>query len=199
MANMNAKAMQDRQKATIDMVTKLYVYTLKSDNEISDKEIGILYSILTNLFAHVDVSWEAYVGEVINSEYKIEEVLEYLNKHLSKLDKVRLLQSLVILAKTEGELRVSEITEILDFCKKLELNPEGFVNLIDYFESSSSGDISISCEHSVSHVRYSLFSDYVVFGSSLSADIRFRNNNLAAYEMSLYSIDNHLFIALGSL
>lgn len=199
MANMNAKAMQDRQKATIDMVTKLYVYTLKSDNEISDKEIGILYSILTNLFAHVDVSWEAYVGEVINSEYKIEEVLEYLNKHLSKLDKVRLLQSLVILAKTEGELRVSEITEILDFCKKLELNPEGFVNLIDYFESSSSGDISISCEHSVSHVRYSLFSDYVVFGSSLSADIRFRNNNLAAYEMSLYSIDNHLFIALGSI
>lgn len=198
MANSNPKAAQDRQKATIDMVTKLYVYTLKSDNEISSKEIGILYSILTNLFAHVDVSWEAYVSEIINTDYPIEEVLEYLNKHLSQLDKVRLLQSLVILAKTEGELRISEITEILEFCKSLELNPEGFVNLIDYFESDGSGDISLTCDHSVSHVRYSLFSDYVVFGSSLSADIRFRNINLAPYEMSLYSIDNHLFVAVGS-
>ncbi|MDD2227811.1 MAG: ATP-binding cassette domain-containing protein [Candidatus Cloacimonetes bacterium] len=198
MRNMEIKEAQDRLKVTIDNVTKLYVYSMNSDEQISSAEIGVLYSLLTNLFAHVDVSWEAYVRDITASDYQIEEVLEYLNRHLSQLDKVRILQSLVILAKTEGELSISTITELLDFCKKLSLSPDGFVNLIDYFESGSSGDISISCEHSIAHVRHSLFSDYIVFGSSVSADIRYRNDDLAAYEMTLYAIDKHIFIGVGA-
>jgi len=82
----------DRQKHTIDMVTRLYVHTLQKDKVISEREIGILYSQLTNLFAHVDVSWEDYVRQIIDSEYYIDEVLDYLNSHLSQLDKVRILQ-----------------------------------------------------------------------------------------------------------
>lgn len=194
----NPKAAQEKQKKTIDMVTRLYVYSLKADDEISSGEIRILYSLLTNLFSQVDVSWEAYVRDIIDSDYLISDVLEYLNRNLSQLDKVRLLQSLVILAKTEGELRISEITEILDFCKQLSLNPDGFIALIDYFESGSTGTISIPCEHHISHVRYSLFSDYVVFGSAPNADIRFRNTNLAAYEASLFAIERHIFISVGA-
>lgn len=198
MVRINPKEAQERQKKTIDMVTKLYVYSLNKDSEISSAEIGILYSLLTNLFAHVDVSWEAYLRDIIDSNYDIDDVLGYLNRQLSQLDKVRLLQSLVILAMTEGEMRISVITEILDFCKKLDLNPDGFISLIDYFESGSSGNISIECEHSVSHVRHSLFSDYVVFGSSVSADIRYRNQSLPSYDVSLYAIDTHIFIGVGS-
>ncbi len=198
MTKLNPREAQERQKKTIDMVTRLYVYSLNKDSEISSAEIGILYSLLTNLFAHVDVSWEAYLRDIIESEYEIDDVLDFLNRQLSQLDKVRLLQSLVILAKTEGEIRISEITEILDYCKKLDLNPDGFIALIDYFESGSSGNISIECEHSVSHVRHSLFSDYVVFGSSLSADIRYRNQSLPSYDLSLYAIDTHIFVGVGS-
>ncbi len=198
MHKVSVKDTREKQKQTIDMVTKLYVYTLNTDMEISSAEISILYSLLTNLFALVDVSWEAYVRDVIDSEYQIDDVLDYLNRNLSQLDKVRLLQSLVILAKTEGEIRISEITELLDFCKKLDLNPEGFITLIDYFEAGSSGNISMACEHSVTHVKHSLFSDYVVFGSSVSADIRYRNTNLASYEMSLFAIDKHLFLGVGA-
>ncbi|MDD3235362.1 MAG: ATP-binding cassette domain-containing protein [Candidatus Cloacimonetes bacterium] len=198
MRNLEIKEAQDRQKVTIDMVTKLYVYSMNSGEQISSAEISVLYSLLTNLFAHVDVSWEAYVRDITASDYQIDEVLEYLNRYLSQLDKVRILQSLVIIAKTEGELSISTITELLDFCKKLSLSPDGFVNLIDYFEAGSSGDISISCEHSIAHVKHSLFSDYIVFGSSVSADIRYRNDDLAAYEMSLYAIDKYIFIGMGA-
>ncbi|MDD4309752.1 MAG: hypothetical protein PHO32_05185, partial [Candidatus Cloacimonetes bacterium] len=198
MQKSSIKDEQDRRKKTIDMVTRLYVFTLKSDSQISSSEISILYSLLTNLFSLVDVSWESYVREIIDSEYLINDVLDYLDKHLSHLDKVRLLQSLIILAKTAGELRISEITEILDYCKQLSLYPESFIALIDYFEASNNGTISIPCEHHVSHVRHSLFSDYVIFGSASNADIRFRNTSLSAYEASLYAIDKYLFIGVGT-
>jgi len=192
------KDYQNKQKRTIDMITRLYVHTLQKDEQISPQEIGILYSQLTNLFAHVDISWEVYVQQIITSDYLIEEVLDYLDKHLSQLDKVRILQSLIIMAKTAGDLVISKITEILDYCKKLSLNADGFIALIDYYEAGSSGVVSMLCEHSVAHVRHSLFSDYQIFGSAANADIRFRSQELASYEASLYVIDTYLFLAVGS-
>ncbi|MDY0151060.1 MAG: ATP-binding cassette domain-containing protein [Candidatus Cloacimonas sp.] len=194
----SSREAQEKHKKTIDMVTRLYVYILKADDNINSAEISVLYSLLTNLFSRVDVSWEAYVREIIDSDYLIADVLDYLNRHLSQLDKVRLLQSLVIMAKTQGEIHISDITEILDFCKQLSLNPKGFIALIDYFEAGSSGVISILCDHHVTHVRHSLFSDYVIFGSATNADIRFRNTTIAPYEASLYAIDQYLFIGVGS-
>jgi len=188
----------DRQKHTIDMVTRLYVHTLQKDKVISEREIGILYSQLTNLFAHVDVSWEDYVRQIIDSEYYIDEVLDYLNSHLSQLDKVRILQSLIIMGETSGELNISDITDILDYCKKLSLNQDEFVQLVDHFESGSQNLVNVTCEHTVSHVRHSMFSDYQVFGSAPNADIRYRDQELAAYEAALYAIDKYLFLAVGS-
>ena len=73
------KSGQERLKKTIDMVTRLYVSVLKSDNEISSNEINILYTLLTNLFSQVDVSWEAYVRQIIESDYDINEVLDHLD------------------------------------------------------------------------------------------------------------------------
>lgn len=187
----------NRQTKAVDMVTRLYVYTLKTDTQISSAEIGILYSLLTNLFAHVDLSWEAYVSDVINSDYDINEVLDYLNTHLSPFDKARILLSLAIMAKTEGDIRISELTELLELCKRLEVNSEGFMQLIDHLETGGGTRVCLPCEHHITHVRHSLFSDYVVFGTSPSADIRFRNTELTSYEGSLFAIDRHLFFAVG--
>lgn len=75
----------------------------------------------------MDVSWEAYVRQIIDSEYRIEDVLEHLDKHLSQLDKIRLIQSLVIMAKSEGDFAISEITEIMDLARQLQLPPEVFL------------------------------------------------------------------------
>ncbi|MDD4034073.1 MAG: ATP-binding cassette domain-containing protein [Candidatus Cloacimonetes bacterium] len=193
----NPKANQERLKKTIDMVTRLYVSVLKSDTDISSNEINILYSLLTNLFSQVDVSWEAYVRQIIDSEYRIEDVLEHLDKHLSQLDKIRLIQSLVIMAKSEGDFAISEITEIMDLARQLQLPPEVFLPLIDYFESNSNQQISIPCKHHVSHVRHSVFSDYVVFGSGNLADIRFRNPELLQYETAVFAIDRNYFLSVG--
>ncbi len=180
------------------MVTRLYVYVLKSDNQISNNEINILYSVLTNLFSQVDVSWEAYLRQIIESEYEINEVLDHLDRHLSQLDKIRLIQSLVIMAKSEGDFAISEITEIMDLARQLQLSTEAFIPLIDYFESSANTQISIPCKHHISHVRHSVFSDYAIFGNGALADIRFRNNSLFQYEAALFGIDKHFFLSVGS-
>jgi len=189
----------ERQTKAVDMVTRLYVYTLKSDEQISAAEIGILYSLLVNLFAHVDVSWEAYVSDIINSDYDINEVLDYLNSHLSPFDKVRIMLSLVIMAKTEGDIGVSVFTELLELCKRLDISSEGFISLIDHYESGTTSLVTVPCEHHITHVKHSLFSDYVLFGTSPSADIRFRNPNLSLYEGTLFAIDHNLFYAVGGI
>nr|MDK2851570.1 hypothetical protein [Candidatus Cloacimonadota bacterium] len=187
---------QERLKKTIDMVTRLYVYILQGDDKISANEIGILYSLLTNLFAQVDVSWEAYVRQIMESPYDIEEVLEYLDRYLSMFDKVRILQSLVIMAKSESDFAISDITEILELSKKLNTPPETFLNLINHFEHQRNGLVSSPCRHHLSHLRHSVFSDYVVFGSDPNANIAFRNDRLSSYECALFAIDKHLFLSI---
>ncbi len=189
---------QERLKKTIDMVTRLYVYLLQGDDEISANEIGILYSLLTNLFAQVDVSWEAYVKQIMETPYDIDEVLEYLDRYLSLFDKVRILQSLVIMAKTESDFAISEIAEIMELSKKLNTSSEAFLSLINHFEHQRSGQVSAPCRHHLSHLRHSVFSDYVVFGSGADADIAFRSERLSPYECALFAIDKHLFLSIPS-
>jgi ABC-type multidrug transport system ATPase subunit/uncharacterized tellurite resistance protein B-like protein len=189
---------QERLKKTIDMVTRLYVHILKSDNQISSAEITILYSLLTNLFAQVDVSWEAYVKQIVESEYDIGEVLTYLDRHLSLFDKIRLIQSLVIMAKTEGDFAISELTEIMDFGRSLNIGSEQFLPLIEHFERNQTQPVNISCRHHLSHLRHSVFSDYVVFGSGNQADVEFRDEQFSPYECAIFAIDKHLFLSVAA-
>ncbi|MDI3503414.1 MAG: hypothetical protein PWP64_350 [Candidatus Cloacimonadota bacterium] len=189
---------QDRLKKTIDMVTRLYVYTLKGDEDISSSEIGILYSLLTNLFAQVDVSWEAYVKQITETPYKIEDVLSYLDRYLSIFDKIRLLQSLVIMARTEKDFEVSELTEIMELSKSLNISSDTFLPLIEHFENNQKQIVSIPCRHHLSHLRYSVFSDYVVWGTGHNADISFRDERLSPYECAIFAIDRYLFLSVPS-
>lgn len=188
---------QERKKKIIDMVTRLYVYNLKGD-DISTSETDILYSLLTNLFAQVDVSWESYVKQIMESEYDIGEVLRFLDRHLSLFDKIRIIQSLVIMARTEADFDISELTEIMQLSKQLSLSSEVFLPLIDHLEHDRSGLVTIACRHHLSHLNHSVFSDYVVFGSGAGVDIAFRSERLSGYECALFAIDKYLFVSIPS-
>ncbi len=192
------KEKQERLKKTIDMVTRLYVYILKSDSQISGAEIEILYSLLINLFAQVDVSWETYVKEIVESEYRIEDVFVYLDRHLSVFDKIRLIQSLVIMANTEADFAISDLTEIMELAKNLNISAATFLPLIDHFEKQAQESVHIACRHHLSHVKHSVFSDYVVFGHGDPADIQYRDSRLSTYEGAIFAIDKYMFLSVGS-
>ncbi|MBM4399911.1 MAG: hypothetical protein FJ041_06275, partial [Candidatus Cloacimonetes bacterium] len=104
----------EKRKKTIDMVTRLYVHIIKMERDITTQEIGILYTLLIDLFRHLDVSWEVYVREIIETEYDFNEVIEFLNKNLIQLDKIRIVLSLIIMANTDNDFDITEITTILD-------------------------------------------------------------------------------------
>lgn len=188
----------ERRKKTIDMVTRLYVHIIKLERDISTQEINILFTLLIDLFRHLDVSWEIYVREIIESEYDYDEVVDYLNKHLIQLDKIRIVLSLIIMANTDNDFEISEITSILDICKKFNLNTDGFMNLINYFEFKSKEIVAINYEQSHINVINSLFSDYLIFGRDSNADIQFRSPVIANHELLLLAIDYYQFVATST-
>ncbi len=188
----------ERRKKTIDMVTRLYVHIIKLEREISTQEINILFTLLIDLFRHLDVSWEVYVREIIESEYDYDEVVDYLNKHLIQLDKIRIVLSLIIMANTDSDFEISEITSILDICKKFNLNTDGFMNLINYFEFKTKEIVTIPYDQSFVNAYNSLFSDYLIFGRDNDADIQFRSTGITSHELLLLAIDYYQFVAIGS-
>jgi ABC-type multidrug transport system ATPase subunit len=187
----------DKRKKIIDMVTRLFVHIIKTEHDISDQEIGILYSLLIDLFRGLDLSWEVYVRQIIETSYEFDEVIEYLNKNLIQIDKIRIVLSLIIMANTDSNFEISEITSILDICKRLRLNIDGFMNLVSYFENKNRELVTIPFEQPFISVFNSLFSDYLIFGRDSESDIRFRNPAIANYELVLLSIDNFQFAAPG--
>ena len=186
-----------KRKKTIDMVMRLYVHLIKQERDISALEIDILYSLLIDLFRNLDVSWEVYVREVTGSQYDYDSVIEYLNKNLIQIDKIRIVLSLIIMANTDNDYELSEITGILEICNRFHLNTEGFMNLINHFEFKSKELITISFDQPFISVFNSLFSDYLFFGRDSDSDIRFRSSFIANYEMLLLAIENYQFVAPG--
>jgi len=185
----------EKRKKTIDMVTRLYVHIIKLERDITTQEIGILYTLLIDLFKHLDVSWEVYVREIIENGYDYNEVIEFLNKNLTQMDKIRIVLSLIIMANTDNDFEISEITSILDICKKFNLYTDGFMNLVNYFEFKTKDLVAIPYEQPIITVFHSLFSDYLIFGRDNDSDIRFRSSAISNFEMLLFSIDYYQFVA----
>ncbi len=196
--NQETRLVLARKKKTIDMVTRLYVSIIKSEDDISAQEINILYSLLVNLFRYVDVSWEIYVRRIIENEFELSEVVEYLNNHLNQLDKTRVILSLVIMAKTDKDFDVSEITGILELCQSFGIESDGFIALIDSIEHKANELISIPYSQSITTVFSSLFSDFVVFGRDSNAHVRFRSSKISGVEVFVIAIDTFLFVGSGA-
>jgi len=185
-------------KKTIDMITRLYVHVIKSEGQISASEIDILYSLLINLFKDVDISWEVYVRNIMESEDDPEQISLNLNQRLNVLDKVRIILSLIILANTDNNIEISELTEIIALCKRFELAPEPFVDLMDRFEAGNPGCVGVPYDINFQHLRDSLFTDYVSIGRSEEADLRFRNSSVGDLDCIIFGIDRSLFLATSS-
>ncbi len=192
------KTGSEQLKKTIDMVTRLYVHAIRTDTEINPQEINILYSLLTNLFKDVDISWEVYVRNIIESPFDIVEVLDFLKKNLNRVDKLRIILSLLILARKDRYYEISEITDLIDIAKHFGFDPDPFVELINQFEIPSMSTVYIPFEMTASQIQDSLFRDFIVFGRAAHADIRFRNPKLADHEIYLFAIDTYLFMATGT-
>lgn len=182
---------------TIDMVTRLYVHFIRTDNDISSQEVSILYSLLVNLFQNVNISWEVYVRQIMDSQFDIEDVISYLKENLILFDKVRIILSLIVLANSDNDFEISEITNILDLCKKLNIDNQGFMNLINFFEYQSQDTLSIGTFDVFSQAHKSLFSDLVYFGKAPACEVLFRSASISDHEMLLMSIDKYIFVCAG--
>ena len=101
-----------KKNELVDMVTRFYVHIIRSDSEIKKNEIDILYPVLLNLFKDLPVSWEVYIKEIMNEDYDIIKVIDFLNHNLNQLDKIRIIITLVIMAFSDNDFEMYEISSI---------------------------------------------------------------------------------------
>ncbi|MDD2649802.1 MAG: ABC transporter ATP-binding protein [Candidatus Cloacimonetes bacterium] len=185
-----------QREKIIDNVTRLYVSVLKSDSdkEISPYEINILYSLLINMFRRESISWEVYIRQVVSDKIDINSVLLFLNQNLSGLDKVRILLSLIVMAFTEEDFSISDITYILDLAKKLDLETDGFMDMITAIEHQAKDSVSIKGFRYINMIDESIFSDYLLFGRTDKCNIQFGNKKVYANEFVIFMIDKFVFL-----
>jgi ABC-type multidrug transport system ATPase subunit/ABC-type multidrug transport system permease subunit len=193
-----SRSSQREHKQTINMVTRLYVHLLKSDIRVSSDEVAILYTVLVNLFHKVDVSWEVYLRQVLENDIPIEQVISYLNIHLTRLDKIRILLSIVIMANTDNDFAISEITTILELSKHFNLETDGFMNLINSFENKNDNLIIVEQGNLFHSAHNSLFYDYLTFGRDLENDIILKDKGVSDRELLLILIDKFIFVLTSS-
>ena len=184
----------EERKKIIDNVTRLYVSLLKTDNEITPYEIDVLYSLLISIFRRESISWEVHIRKVIESVTNQDDVISYLNKKLIALDKTRILLSIIVMANSDNNFSISEITQILDLTNKMDLETDGFMNIITAIEYSSQDPVSIKGFRYFNSLNQSIFSDYLLFGSAENCDVRFTNKNLSNQELMVFMIDKYLFV-----
>ncbi len=192
--NKKVKQTTSERKKIIDNVTRLYVSILKADNDLTSYEIDILYSLLINIFRRESISWEMYIRQIIEDEINIEEVISYLNEKLIGLDKIRILLSLIVMSYSDNDFSISEITQILDLARKLDLETDGFMDMITAIEYKSTEPVSIKGFRYFNHVDESIFSDYLIFGRGDSANIVFSDKKVFTNEFLLFMIDQYVFI-----
>lgn len=186
------------RKKIIDNVTRLYVSILKSDNEISAYEINILYSLLINIFRRESISWEVYIRKIIEDEIDVDSVISYLNANLIGLDKVRILLSLIIMSFSDNDFSISEITSILDLARKLDLETDGFMDMITSIEYKSTEPVSIKGFRYINHVEDSIFSDHLIFGRNETCNIQFGDKKVYPTEFLMFMIDQYIFVGTNN-
>jgi len=187
---------RDREKI-IEMITSLYVLVLRSGSEINPHEINILYSLLENLFKNEDISWEAKIRHINEMDTTLDEVLSYLNKNLIALDKIRILLSLIVLANSDDQFSASEVTKILELSKKMNLETEGFMAVIDAIEYGRAEPAAIRGFRYFVHGERSIFRDTITAGRAPECNLRFRDKRIAEHELLVMLVDRYVFLGTG--
>jgi len=182
----------------IDMIARLYIILVKSDVEISFYETNMLYSLLETPFYDENISWEEQIRKLSQEKYTMDEVVSYLNRNLITLDKLRLLLSLMILANADKDFTTSEITKILDLARKLNVETDNFIKLMETIGSDSQEIVSIGGFRYIGHTNRAVFQDYLLFGTGDNSHIRFQDKKISTNELLMMVIDDYIFIGTSS-
>ena len=186
------------RKKIIDMIARFYIILLKSDVEINPFEINMFYSLLESLFSDENISWEEQISQLSGTELDMDEVTTYLNRNLITLDKIRLLMSLIILANADKDFTVAEITKILDIARKLNVETENFMELMEAIEKDSRELVSIGGFRYIGHTSRAIFRDYLLFGTGENCHLRFQDRKIAVNELLLMVIDDFIFLGTSN-
>ena len=219
--NKKLKTTTETRKRIIDNVTRLYVSFLRQDKDVNGKniqisnsfrdstvydkdiddtfyEINILFSLLTNIFRRETISWEVYIRDIVNSKIQLNHVISYLNEHLSSIDKIRILLSLIIMSSSSSEFSSQQITKILELAKRLDLETDGFMDVFNNLENKSLDYVSFKGHIHIDAIETSIFSDYVLFGKDEKCQIRFKEKSINNFEFILFMIDQSIFIGTNN-
>ncbi|PID28541.1 MAG: hypothetical protein CSB55_04205 [Candidatus Cloacimonadota bacterium] len=188
------KINESRRSEIIETITSLYVLLFKTGENINLSEVNIFYSLLENLFHDEGISWEQHIRKLTQNKRKIEDVLSYLNKHLITLDKIRILLSVIVMANSDADFSTSEVAKILDLSKKLNVETEGFMSVIDAIEYDKKEPVYVKGFNYFAHSNKSIFKDYILLGSSDDCDVKFAGKNVAGHELLVLAITDHLFV-----
>ena len=182
----------------IKQITGLYISLIRSDDVIDESETDVLFNLLENLFRQEDISWEVFIREMSQKELDLPKILNFLNRHLITLDKIRILISLIALANVNNTFSSTDVTQILELSKKLNLETEGFMAIIDAIEYSKTEPVSIRGFRYFHHTRKSLFHDYLIIGPDGESDLRFRSSDVKDKELLVVTIDKLIFIGTSN-
>ena len=186
-----------KKNELVDMLTRFYVHIIRSDSEIKKNEIDILYPLLLNLFKDLPISWEVYVKEIMNEEYDIVKVISFLNHNLNQLDKIRVIITLIIMAYSDSDFEMYEISSIQSMMKYFKIEGSGFMDLMRNLELKTTAPLRITDISSIFQFENSLFTDYLVIGRSERCNMRFKDPNVANIELVIFRIDNYYFLIAG--
>lgn len=186
-----------KKNELIDMVARFYVHIIRADTEIKKNEIDILYPVLLNLFKDLPISWEVYIKEIMNEEYDINKVIEFLDENLNQLDKIRIVITLVIMAFSDHDFEMHEISSIQNMMKYFKIENSGFMELMRNLELKTIAPVRITEINSVFQYENSLFSDYLIVGKAAQCNMRFKSPTLAGIELAIFGIDNTYFVIVG--
>jgi ABC-type multidrug transport system ATPase subunit/ABC-type multidrug transport system permease subunit len=194
----NFKTLSTNRKKIIEMIARFYIILLKSDIEINPDEINMFYSLLESLFSDENISWEEQIRKLSDEAFNMDEVTHFLNRNLITLDKIRLLISLIILANADKVFTVAEVTKILDLAKKLSVETDNFLELMEAIEKDKQDLVSIGGFRYIGHTSRTIFRDYLLFGTGENSDIVFQDKKVTVNELLLMVIDDYIFIGTSS-
>jgi ABC-type multidrug transport system ATPase subunit len=188
----------EHRKRIIEAIARFYILLVKSDTTIKSSEINTVYSLLETLFADENISWQEQISHLLETDDVMDDVVNYLNKNLITLDKIRLLISLIVLANADSDFTVTEVTKILDIAKKMSLSSDGLLEIMETIETDSDDTPSISGFRYIGHINRAIFRDYLSFGTDSSCQLRFQDKKVNAQELMLLVVDKYLFIGTGN-
>jgi ABC-type multidrug transport system ATPase subunit len=190
----SARQEPGERERLIEAIAGLFVLTLRTGSEVTTHEIGILYPLLENLFhRHTEISWETYLRKFSDTLPQLDNLLRYLNERLPEIDKIRLLLSVIVIANSDNDISAREVTEILDLAKKLRIQPEPFVEMMNAMEYGFSEAVQLPGFRYTAQKDLSVFGDYLTAGRLGSCDIQFRDRKVAETELLFMFIDRYLF------